>query len=145
MNSQDTFPVSYKNTGWAILVTFVAWAIFYTLYRILFTFVVAAYAKYDPSFATGIGALILLVFGTNILGILSAVIVTLKIFPRANQTGMFYGISSLIIILGGYSIIKEFTRYDSSWFVVILNVVIILASITVVRFLLLSGNVLEEK
>ena len=133
-------PAKRKNTGWAILVALIGSLVFYVIYRMLFTFIVALYAKYDPGFASGTGALILLVFGANARGFLSGAVVARKLFPRASGQGMFYGLASLLVAMGIFSILAEMTRYDSSWVVAIITVLVIVVTIFAIRFVLLNDE-----
>ena len=129
-----------QRTGWATFVAILFAFAFYLLYRILFTFVIAAYANYDPSFATGIGALVLLTFGTNALGFLSGAAVARKIFPRANAHSMYYGLATFLVVLTAISVLAEMARYDGTWFVALVNVVVTIVTIFVLKLFLASGD-----
>jgi hypothetical protein len=48
-----------KRTGLAISVAVGAAVFFYLVYQFLFTFIIDVYGSYDPTFATGFGALVL--------------------------------------------------------------------------------------
>lgn len=130
----------HRHTGWAILFALIGSIIFYVIYRILFTFVIAAYASYDPRFGSGLGALVLLVFGSTALGCLSGTVVAQKLFPRASSIGLFYGLSSLLVVSGVLSTFVELNRYDYSWMVIAINIAVIAVSIFLVRFVLIDND-----
>ena len=135
---QSTIGRSGKHTGWAISVALAAAIFFYVLYRMLFTFVIGAYASYDPSFATGFGALVLLVFGSNVLSFLSGAIVARRAFPQASAVGLFYGLATLLVFLGVAAVVREMIRPDGSLIVASVNVAVIAITIFAVRVYLLS-------
>ena len=130
-----------KNTGWAIIVAVIAAFFFYIAYWLLFTFVVGVYAAYDQSFSTSLGALVLVVFGSNVLAFASGAIVARKAFPRANPTGLFYGLATLLIALAAIMLLRELARPDWSWVVIAINVAVAAITIFVVRAFLLSSDV----
>lgn len=129
-----------RHTGWAILFALIGSIIFYVIYRILFTFVIAAYASYDSGFGSGLGALVFLVFGSTALGCMSGAVIARKLFPRANSIGLFYGLSSLLVVSGVLSVFVELSRYDYSWPVIAINVAVIAVSIFLVRFVLIDND-----
>ena len=126
-----------KHTGWAICVAVGAAALFYVVYQFLFALIIDVYASYDPSFATGFGAL-LFVLGSNVLAFLSGAIVARKAFPRANVAGLFYGLATLLVVLGVLAVSRELGRADGTWVIALINAVIIAVTIFAVRILLLS-------
>lgn len=133
-------PEKNKNTGWAIVTSIGLSVVFYVVYRILFSFVVAAYATFDPSFSSGLGALILLGPGPSVLAMLSGAVTAKTLFKRANNVGLFYGMSTFMVVMGGLQTIVELGRPDSSWVVVIILLVTIVASIIAVRVVLIDEN-----
>ncbi len=126
-----------QHTGWAILTAIALSLVFYALYRMLFTFVVGIYASYDPRFASGLGALVLVVFGSNILGFLSGTVVARRLFTRASGIGLFYGLATALVIICLISILTEMGRYDWSLVAVAVNLLITGISIMVVKITLL--------
>jgi hypothetical protein len=134
---QSSIPNGGKHTGWAIAVAVAAAAFFYGIYWLLFAFIIGAYASYDPSFATGFGALVLLGFGPNVLGLLSGATVARKAFPQANAAGLFYGFATLLVALTVLAVLREFGRPEGTWAVVAVNLVITAITIFAVRVLLL--------
>jgi hypothetical protein len=131
-----------KNTGWAIFVSvFLAFA-FYFIYRVLFTFVIASYAKYDPSFASGIGALIFMVFGTNVLAFMSGSIIAKRLFPKASRTGMFYGLATLLVVIGAMAILNEMSQNDPSIIVISSNLIVLAVTVFVLKITLLENRTL---
>jgi len=126
-----------KHTGLAFGVAVGASAFFYLVYQSLFTFIIDVYASYDPSFATGFGALFL-VLGSNVLAFLSGVVVARRAFPRANAAGLFYGLATLLVVLGAVSVLRELGRPDGTWVVALINTVTIAITIFAIRTLLLS-------
>src|SRR6266851_5343748 len=94
------------HTGWAIAFSVVAAIFFYVIYQFLFALIIDAYASYDPSFATGLGALVLFVFGSNVLAFLSGAVVARKAFPKANTIGLFYGLATLLVAFAVLSVFR---------------------------------------
>jgi hypothetical protein len=126
-----------KHTGLAIGVAVTAAVFFYVAYQFLFTFIIKVYASYDASFATGFGAL-LLVLGSNVLAFLSGAVVARRAFPKANAAALFYGIATLLVVLGTVSVLGELARPDAAWVVALINAAAIAITIFAVRMLLLS-------
>jgi hypothetical protein len=112
--------------------------VFYVVYKILFGILLELYAGYDRSFSRGLGALVLMVFATNVLGFMSGAITARKIFPAANPDGMFYGLSTFLIIMGVLQVVSDMSRYGSSLAVIIINAIVIALSIAAVRAVLLK-------
>lgn len=129
-----------QNTGWAIVSAIGLSLVFYIVYIILFSFVVAAYAAYDRSFATGFGALVLLGLGPNVLAMLSGAATAKTLFKRANKSGMFYGMATFMVVVGGLQIAGELSRPDASWIVVVILSVTIAVSIIAIRFVLINSE-----
>ena len=129
---------SGKHTGWAIAVALVAAVFFYVGYRLLFTFIIGTYASYDSSFGAGFGALVLLVFGSNVLAFLSGAVVARKAFPSANVIGLFYGLATLLVALGAVAVLREIGGPDGNWVVAAVNVIVIAMTIFAVRVYLFS-------
>ena len=127
-NSND-----FKHTGLAIFFAFLFSSIFYFIYNALFKFFVGFYAQYDPTFAQGIGALILVVFGSNVFSFLSGSISSIQIFPKANRDGIFYGLSTVIVMAWIYSVMVEISRNSWSLFVVIILTLVSAITIYVIR------------
>jgi len=130
---QSQIQRSGKHTGWAIAIAILAAVFFYVVYHLLFTFIIGAYASYDPSFATGFGALILLVFGSNVLAFLSGAVVARKAFPKANAIGLFYGLATLLVTLGAIAALREAGRPDGNWMIAAVNIIVIGITILAVR------------
>lgn len=126
-----------KHTGLAIAVAVAAAVFFYIVYQSLFTFIIKVYASYDASFGTGFGTL-LFVLGSNVLAFLSGTVVARRAFPKANAAGLFYGIATLLVVLGAVSVLGELARPDGTWVVALINAAIIAITIFAVRMLLLS-------
>jgi hypothetical protein len=136
-SSQSPIQQGGKNTGWAIGVAVGAAVFFYIVYQLLFRFVIGAFASYDPSFATGFGALTLLVFGSNVLAFLSGAVVSRRIFPKSNTAGLFYGLATLLVTLTVLSVLLEMVRPDGTWLAAIITVVVNAITILAVRVFLL--------
>lgn len=119
-----------RNTGLAIVISVVATIVFYVLYKLMFTLFVSFYASYDPSFSSGLGALILIVFGSNVLAFVSGAAVSRQFFPRASSHGVFYSLSSLIVMLALVSIISELSRPNSSIVIILLHILITVGIVT---------------
>jgi hypothetical protein len=99
--------------------------------------IIDGYGSYDPSFSTGFGALFL-VLGSNVFAFLSGVVFARMTFPRANAAGLFYGLATLLVVLGAVSVLRELGRPDGTWVVVLINTVTIAITIFAIRMLLLS-------
>jgi hypothetical protein len=130
----------HKYTGLAIGVAIGASIVFYLLYHFLFSFIVGAYASYDETFASGLGAFVLVVLGSNILAFSSGASVARKAFPKASVVGIFYGLATLLFALAAVAVLRELARSDGSWIVATVNVAIIAVTIFAVRVVLLSGT-----
>jgi hypothetical protein len=127
-----------KHTGWAIGLALAVTVLFYFVYRLLFGFVISAYASYDSSFASGLGALAFMGFGSNVLAFLSGVAVSRKVFPRASSVGLFYGIATLLVAFTALAVLTELGRSDGYWVVALINIAISAVTIVAVRLLLSS-------
>ena len=129
-----------RNTGWAIVVAIVFSFIFYLIYNVLFTLVVGMFATHEPRFATGLGAWILLVVAPNVLGFLSGAVTATALFKQANKLGLFYGIVTFLIIVGGLLITSALIASDQSWYRVVSYAVTIAITITMLRVVLSAGK-----
>lgn len=139
MTEQDNRKIGkHQNTGWAIAAAITLSFIFYVIYRILFSLVVSAYASYDPSFGAGLGAFVLLGPGPSVLAMLSGATTAKNLFPRANTTGLFYGMSTFMIVAGGLQILGEIGRPDASLLIIIILSATIFISIAAIRFVLID-------
>lgn len=128
-----------KRTGWAIAVALVATVFFYIVYGLLFEFIVQAYASYDPSFATGVGALVLLVFGSHVLAFVSGATLAHRVFPQASATGLFCGLTTLLVFFAAMSVMREAVQADGSWIAAAVNVTVVAITIFALRLLLLRS------
>lgn len=137
-NEQKRTPNEARRTGLAIAVAFLMVFAFYIVYEFFFRTVVEMYARYDSSFASGFGALILLVIAPNILSLFSAAIVSLRIFPLANKVGLFYGLAALFSLLCIVSILIEVFRSDRSYIAIASQTLIWFAATYLLRIVLLG-------
>ena len=126
----------YKYTWLAILLSIVASALFYVLYKYVFTFFVEAFAEYDTSYATGIGAFILIAVAPSLIGSLSGVIVAMSIFKSANPDGVFYTISTLLVLGSAMTAISAFINEDIPTLFTPVPLIIAAATIYVIRLYL---------
>jgi hypothetical protein len=139
-STQRTAKEHGKHTGWAIGLALAATAFFYIVYRLLFGFVISAYASYDPSFASGLGALAFMGFGSNVLAFLSGVVVSRRVFPRASIIGLFYGLATLLVVVTALAVLVELGRSDGHWIVALINIAISATTILAIRLLLFSSQ-----
>jgi hypothetical protein len=135
--------IEYKKTGLAIFSSTIIAIFFYIIYRALFTFIVSIYSIYNPSFGNGIGALILIVLGSNIFSFLSASACVKKIFPLANMDGIFYGLASLLVFMLLISIMFELNKNDYSLLVILIQCLVVGLTIYAIRFPL-TNNISSE-
>lgn len=124
------------HTGAAIVVAIVVSIIFYTLYRLLFSFVVGTYASYDPAFANGIGSLVLIAFGSSVLALVAGVAAARKLFPRADATGLFYGVATFVTLDGILTVFRELGRIDGNWIFVAIDILVAAVSVFAIWALL---------
>lgn len=127
-------PIEYKRTGLAIFSSTIIAIVFYIVYRALFTFIVSIYSSYDPSFGHGIGALILIVLGSNIFSFLSASACVKQLFPLANMDGIFYGLASLLVFMLLINIMAELNRNKYSFLVISIQFLVVILTIYAIRF-----------
>ena len=126
-----------KYTGWAIALALIATIFFYLIYQFLFLLIVYSYASYDRSFATGLGALLLLVIGSNVLASMSSMIVTHKVFPKADRAGLFYGVATTLALLTCFGVAKELNQEDGNWVPMVVQIITLVLSVLAMRVVLL--------
>jgi hypothetical protein len=132
----DKLDADVARTALAIVAAAIAMTLFYYVNRVLFDFVVAAYKFYDPSFVAGIGAIVFMGLGTNTLGTIFGVAVTKRIFPRASSRGVYYGLSTIIIISGLTFLEQKATSSDGKLAIAWINFAIIAVTIYALKLFL---------
>ena len=130
----------FKRTGLSIIVGFALAICFYLLYKLFFGWVVSLYASYDPSFGTGLGALILGILAPNVLGFFSAAIVTKRIFPHANRVILFYGLTVIIAVMCLAVALVELQRSDPSFLYLLVISLILALTIFSMKLVLITED-----
>lgn len=128
-----------RNTGWAITASVILSFVFYFIYKFTFAIVVALYAAYDITFVSGFGAFILLGFDPSVLGFLSGAATAKTLFKRANNVGIFYGLSTFIALTGFLQFAVETIQADTNWIIIGVYFLTVVASIAAVRFVLFNS------
>jgi hypothetical protein len=132
--------IGSRRTGLAIIVAVTLTFVFYIFYYLLFRGVVSLYAAYDPSFGAGLGALVLLVFGTSVLSCISGAVTSAKLFPHASREGMFYGIATLLTVGSAFGVLNTVAEYEANALVIGIQVAVWAATLYCVRFVLLGES-----
>lgn len=128
-----------QRTAWAVILAIPLVLIFHLLYSFLFQLIIDIYASYDPSFGWGIGAIIF-VSSANVLAVLSAVSVTIRLFRNANCKMLFYCVSIFIIFSVIITILSELNENDSSAIIIIINILIGVFSIWACKLAMQFSN-----